>query len=807
MKLFKFSMFSLFVFGLLLSSNLVLAVEKASVNTNSSEKSTLVPLARVNILDAKIVSSNESTFNIFFKISNGEGLQGGVRYGVKLFSLNDKGQPGVIVDEKVFPESLSLAADSILDKEIVYDAPKILSGSFMLAVSSENESGFPFGLNPVGKINLVASIKGVKILNETCSTKLETKETNKESKNLILNQGDKVRLTCTAINSENESVSVIPYFETNLNSAYGKQVEALGGDTTVITFNKLEKKTFSVILPQPKDPQVYYTKTMLKEGGQYSNAIGTTYVVNGTSASIENLFFDKDYFKNGDTANLSILWTSRSEISDDLSLNISIANKDDNKCGEVVNQVLSQSTANIKTNIPITITKNCINPKALVAISDKAGKVLDQKTFNIETKSIDVSGNKFDLVAILIIVGIVLIIIVGFILYMKKKNKSDGNPINIPPQMTVLLFLIACSFIPFNSVKAYTFSFPGSAARVTISSEKASFSPGNYTPAGVVKMNASFALNGVSPSNLRLRIAGKNFTITDGGYDSVTFTAPNTLGTFNTTVAMEANNPIATFSSCSGTYSNTSVGRCTGGSGCGVPDEYICGETFNARGDQCEWSPGATNYYSCSGFSQSVCNSHSECTKNYLYPSNWNIANTTMSYMIALPTPVVTVSASYGLVDMGQPVKVTWGTNNYSTATNCKGSMVGSGVTSFDFIGDGRVSGSVDIIPTAQTIYTVTCTNNYTSTSGSCSGTYTNTTGVCNGGAGHVAGSVAADGSTPGPYEGQACSSLSQAVCGTGWITHGCSTWTPTTTTSSCGGLSQSACLNTSGCNWTVIVE
>jgi hypothetical protein len=183
---------------------------------------------------------------------------------------------------------------------------------------------------------------------------------------------------------------------------------------------------------------------------------------------------------------------------------------------------------------------------------------------------------------------------------------------------------------------------------------------------------------------------------------------------------------------------------------------------------------------------------------------------------VKVPDPIVSVSVDSNLVNLGQPVKVSWRiTDNYSSDTTCKGSFSENGDTSrsFDFIKDGRVSGVTtvssesscdNITPKVSlTNYVVTCTNVPAPVvaTGSCSGTYTLKTGVCSGT--RVIGSMDADGNVPGPLEGELCSNISQSVCGVGWLTHGCSGWVSTTTYPSCSGFSsQSYCLTHSGCVW-----
>jgi len=191
---------------------------------------------------------------------------------------------------------------------------------------------------------------------------------------------------------------------------------------------------------------------------------------------------------------------------------------------------------------------------------------------------------------------------------------------------------------------------------------------------------------------------------------------------------------------------------------------------------------------------------------------NWTYSTTSIPYSVVIPHTIPTITADYVWpvlnADMMQQVRIRWDVTNYSPNTSCKGSFSNinnaTSDPSYDFTG-GSMSNpttGVTFTKSVNTVYTVSCINSFTASVASCSGTYTPIGGTCSGGS--VAGSVGFNGALPGPYEGQSCSSLTHELCGAGWITHGCSTWVPSTGTASCVGLSQVSCLASSGCTWTV---
>lgn len=78
-----------------------------SISTNIFAQNKVVLVADVNVQNVKVIKQENNVFDISFTLTNGEGVQNGVKYSVRLMSLkNDK--PAFIVDEKVYDEVLTL---------------------------------------------------------------------------------------------------------------------------------------------------------------------------------------------------------------------------------------------------------------------------------------------------------------------------------------------------------------------------------------------------------------------------------------------------------------------------------------------------------------------------------------------------------------------------------------------------------------------------------------------------------------------------------------------------------------------------
>ena len=284
--------------------------QTSSTNAPNTPSQNIIALATVNITDAKILSQNGNILKLSFNISNREGAQTGVKYGVQLISATKNTQ--TIVDEQVYPDSLTLAEHSAVSKEITYTPPANLSGTYALFLSSKNESGFPFALSFVGNVTLTATVKGIEINPESCFL---TVAGEKGSPHYTLRQGvdiaqnENLILSCTATNHSSVAVSAVPVFETRYRTAYGSVVPQTGGDANPISFSAGQKKSFSIVLPKAENPQAYEVLITLKTGEVLSNMTGVHYVIRGASATIQNVSLDKNYYTKGDTAVLSLVWT------------------------------------------------------------------------------------------------------------------------------------------------------------------------------------------------------------------------------------------------------------------------------------------------------------------------------------------------------------------------------------------------------------------------------------------------------------------------------------------------------------------
>ena len=394
MNVLKISSISFFVLFSLILSTPVFAVETPTP-TPATPSGSAVIVADVNLYNAKIVSQKDNVINLSFDIANKEGVQAGVKYSVKLISETKNGQ--FSVDEYIYPEVLSLSANTKITKEITYTAPANLNGVYTVLLNIKNESSLPLGLGVAGKVNLVSTSKTAEILTDSCYLSVAGE---KGSPKYVLNQGvdiaptENLVINCTVVNSSKVSVSAIPTYETHYRTMYGEVVAQEGGDVAPLSLKAGEKKVVSLVLPKATKPQAYDVKFSLTSGDVTSNSVVVHYVIQGSSATIQNLSLDKDYYNKNDIAKISFLLSSSADgfpgsragkgsVVPETTLVANIFNDKNKECIAPISQIVKDTITDIST----TILADCNNPKASIELKDANGNILASKNLSFESKS------------------------------------------------------------------------------------------------------------------------------------------------------------------------------------------------------------------------------------------------------------------------------------------------------------------------------------------------------------------------------------------------------------------------------------
>jgi len=194
MNLLKFVTKSLFV-ALVLLSGVVVSAETAP------QKANVVVLAKINAQNPKIISQDGGRLNLSFVVSNREGAQSGVRYGVRLEKM--EGKKAVVVDEYVYDEVLSVGANTNFVKTVEYNAPANLEGKYNIYIVLKNYSGLSLGVAKFGEVSLSTPKEFVQIIPESCVVFSRNISSGKIGESIAVEKVNDLSLNCKVKNKRN----------------------------------------------------------------------------------------------------------------------------------------------------------------------------------------------------------------------------------------------------------------------------------------------------------------------------------------------------------------------------------------------------------------------------------------------------------------------------------------------------------------------------------------------------------------------------------------------------------------------------
>lgn len=289
---------SLLIFSLFLTNSL--AQKATTTQTTTNTKSMLV--ATVNIYNATNTKVGD-TYNISFDLSNREGIQSDIRYGVELIN-KDNNQ---IADLDLVNTALTLGENSSKNISLSYTVPNYIpNGTYKLMIISQNASGLPLAIVPAGYPETVVNIDNNKSVSlENCSSLLDGK-TFKNNEMVRVDTGKVLNINCEVNNQtsrNNYKIQLISHRQSKFGDIIASQVldqdlNLKSNSNTSISFN----------LNTETNPGNYTVEAFLINGSKekVSGSVYLNYIVNGLTAVIQNSILDKDSYSEGDTAKLQV---------------------------------------------------------------------------------------------------------------------------------------------------------------------------------------------------------------------------------------------------------------------------------------------------------------------------------------------------------------------------------------------------------------------------------------------------------------------------------------------------------------------
>lgn len=443
-------------------------------------------ISGINIQNAKVINvPDNGKISINFDLSNSLAVSFGTRYGVELiesrevkknassdnslvpfFSAREKKEDSntvgqFIVDEVAYPEEISLKSNEIVSRKIVYFAPKCLEGSFQVWVVARNYSGMLLGMANAGSIDLkYFGEECVVIKSDSCKIKIDNYEkTYSIGLGIDLAPNEKLIGSCIFLNKSAKIQTAILNFDLYRRNYFGEKISNFGDNKIELTGNE-EREVFFEI-PKIDIPQAYDAVLNLKNdnGGIISNNIAFHYVIQGESATIQNIILDKKNYQKGESINVDVFLTSSADYflgargmenrKEENDLNIKIVDYQGDVCVVFSNKdIFIDKKSNFmrfsgKANI------DCVGASLNARVANSTGKILDERNLKIDNyKNQDVTkGNSYKQILIVFILVISLFGIVVAFFIKKKKIYLAG-----------ILFVL---FFEINIASAAVFEAPG----------------------------------------------------------------------------------------------------------------------------------------------------------------------------------------------------------------------------------------------------------------------------------------------------------------------------------------------------------
>lgn len=401
-----------------------------------------ITVATVNIYDAKIISQQGNAFTVSFELSNRQGEQPGVRYAVELLDAQQN-----VADQDIYPAVLDLNANATIPLTVRYTAPSYLSGTYQLELVSDDSNGLPLAQVSLGNVTLSGSGANVQIVPSTCYLTVVGDNSGQE---YSLDQGvdiapsETLDLTCAVQNNSSSALTLTPSLETFYRNVFGSSITTSLTQPTQVSVGAGKEQTFTLPLPKASEPQAYDVQVSFTNASNIpSNSVIVHYVLDGASATIQNLTLDGTSYQPGQTAQVTLFWTGPADDFPNAraaptslqgaQATVRMVDANGNSCGPDVTVPLEAMQP--QQVIPFTITAVCVSPRVSVTLADDSGATLASSTFAFTAPS--PTGSSIP-DAWIVVIALVILIIGGYVAVRVHKRKK-GTP--VPSAMLVFLFI------------------------------------------------------------------------------------------------------------------------------------------------------------------------------------------------------------------------------------------------------------------------------------------------------------------------------------------------------------------------------
>jgi hypothetical protein len=463
-----------------------LATEVVRVSEQETIERPIV-VATTNIYNAQIVIQEGQEVTVLFELYNAEGVQSGVVYGIELYANDGSGRQ--LADSAVYnSKPVTLGSGETLPVAVTYVAPAFMSGAYEVWIMAKTQSGMPLALALAGEVTFVG--KGGQIKVSDCIAEVDGTEYALTA-GVDLARTESLSVTCLAENMFNEPTEVTPQFMNYERSVYGPVSET----GVPITQSKLlppnVKTKMTFLVPLASKPQAYDAVMKLVDrttGAVVSSPVVIHYVIQGASATIHNVVFDKETYHTGDNAKAVVSWSLAADsfvnargagtAVGPLTLSVVMADAAGAFCSAP--SVLSLQGASILSQLTIPVLRDCPSPQLVLSLADESGTAMTKQSFEYEPvvaseelKEPVTVASQFAMVASLVLLIVVLLVVavklLGFVRARVPAPTQLYEPINTTKKteatISTLLGIVGFSLLFFGGFTPTTL-----AATLTVTS-------------------------------------------------------------------------------------------------------------------------------------------------------------------------------------------------------------------------------------------------------------------------------------------------------------------------------------------------
>ena len=401
--LFFYSNIRYFLRAVLISTILAPGVSLAVVtfspiDENGVEQNSPIVLSPVDVISADVKKNRDGSLSISFELANKtEFVQPGIVWSVALVKKDQVATLALSEDEyDAAASALYVSADSAVfadtpitlgpslsrKKTFRYQPPVNLNGEYDVYVTFANSLSLLLNRIRAGTVEFTSS--GERITIQGCYLTVgdaAAQYTNLEGVDIA--PGETLVAHCgveSGMPAEISATRVLQTFERR--NLYGAEVSRKNGSEMIIAQNLSQ---VDIAIPTEKISQGYNAFLWFEKNGvPISNKMELHYVVQGKSAAIQNILPDKESYRVGDTAKMTIFWT---ESADGFlgvrsrggkttltapQISVYLQNERGESCTDNISAPLPRipSAELLFVAVEMPVVRDCIYPAAIVRITD-----------------------------------------------------------------------------------------------------------------------------------------------------------------------------------------------------------------------------------------------------------------------------------------------------------------------------------------------------------------------------------------------------------------------------------------------------